>query len=32
MPTYFTIVDKALGIVKCHYCDMEQDIEQVELA
>jgi hypothetical protein len=32
MPTYFTIVDKSLGIVKCHYCDMEQDIEQVELA
>ncbi len=31
MQTYFTIVDKATGILKCHYCDKEQDINKVEL-
>lgn len=31
MDTYFTVVDKAHGIVKCHYCDKEQDINKVEL-
>ncbi|MBM6992093.1 MAG: aspartate carbamoyltransferase regulatory subunit [Prevotella sp.] len=31
MQTYFTIVDKEKGILKCHYCDMEQDINKVEL-
>ncbi len=31
MQTYFTIVDKAKGILKCHYCEKEQDIEKVEL-
>ncbi len=31
METYFTVVDKARGIVKCHYCDKEQDINKVEL-
>ncbi len=31
MQTYFTIVDKAKGILKCHYCDKEQDINKVEL-
>lgn len=31
MNTYFTVIDKEKGIVKCHYCDKEQDINQVEL-
>ncbi len=31
MQTYFTIVDKERGTLKCHYCDMEQDINHVEL-
>lgn len=31
MLTYFTIVDKSKGVLKCHYCDMEQDIDRVEL-
>ena len=31
MQTYFTIVDKAAGIVKCHYCDKEQDIDKVAI-
>lgn len=31
MKTWFNVVDKALGIVKCHYCDKEQRIDEVEL-
>lgn len=31
MPTVFNVVDKALGIIKCRYCDKEQDISKVEL-
>ncbi|MDD6379899.1 MAG: aspartate carbamoyltransferase regulatory subunit [Prevotella sp.] len=31
METIFNVVDKRLGIVKCHYCDKEQNIEDVEL-
>ena len=31
MPTVFNVVDKALGIIKCHYCDKEQEISKVEL-
>ena len=26
-----TVIDKEKGIVKCHYCDKEQDINNVEL-
>lgn len=31
MQTFFTVEDKARGILKCHYCDKEQDINHVEL-
>ena len=31
MQTYFTVVDKAHGIVKCHYCDKEQQLDDVTL-
>jgi aspartate carbamoyltransferase regulatory subunit len=31
MDTFFTVIDKEKGIVKCHYCDKEQDINHVEL-
>ena len=31
MSTYFTVVDKLAGIVRCHYCDKEQDIKNVKL-
>ena len=31
METVFNIVDKEQGILKCHYCDKEQDINKVEL-
>ncbi|MST85972.1 aspartate carbamoyltransferase regulatory subunit [Hallella mizrahii] len=31
MDTFFTVIDKEKGIVKCHYCDKEQDINNVEL-
>lgn len=31
MHTIFHVVDKANGILKCHYCDKEQDINKVEL-
>lgn len=31
MQTFFTVADKAAGILKCHYCDMEQEIDKVEL-
>jgi len=32
MSTVFHVVDKAKGILKCHYCDKEQNIEEVELS
>ena len=31
MATIFNVVDKAAGILKCHYCDTEQQIDNVEL-
>lgn len=31
MQTVFNVVDKEHGILKCHYCDKEQDINNVEL-
>ncbi len=31
MQTIFHVVDKTHGILKCHYCDKEQDINNVEL-
>ncbi len=31
MLTLFNIVDKARGVLRCHYCDKEQDIDKVEL-
>ena len=31
MDTVFHFIDKANGIIKCHYCDKEQDINKVKL-
>lgn len=31
MKTVFTVIDKSNGIIKCHYCDKEQDINKVKL-
>lgn len=31
MSTVFNVVDKARGILRCHYCDKEQDMDKVEL-
>ena len=31
MHTHFTVVDKLRGIVKCHYCDKEQEMNMVKL-
>ena len=31
MLTHFTVVDKEKGILKCHYCDKEQQIDKVKL-
>lgn len=31
MATIFNVVDKTAGILKCHYCDKEQQIDNVEL-
>ncbi|MDD6553164.1 MAG: aspartate carbamoyltransferase regulatory subunit [Prevotellaceae bacterium] len=31
METWFTIQDKEHGILRCHYCDKEQNINNVEL-
>lgn len=31
MATIFNVVDKAAGILECHYCDKEQQIDNVEL-
>ncbi len=32
MSTVFHVVDKEKGILNCHYCDKEQNIEEVELS
>ena len=31
MGTVFNVTDKQRGIIRCHYCDKEQDISEVEL-
>ncbi len=31
MDTVFNVIDKEKGIVKCHYCEKEQNISKVEL-
>lgn len=31
MQTVFHVIDKKNGIIRCHYCDKEQDIDKVEL-
>ena len=31
VPTIFHVVDKDAGTLKCHYCDKEQQIDNVEL-
>lgn len=31
VPTIFNVVDKGAGTLKCHYCDKEQQIDNVEL-
>ncbi len=31
MATIFHVIDKEHGVLKCHYCDKEQDINKVEL-
>lgn len=31
MPTLFHVVDKKKGILRCHYCEKEQDINNVKL-
>ena len=31
VPTIFNVVDKDAGTLKCHYCDKEQQMENVEL-
>lgn len=31
MQTVFHVVDKTNGMLRCHYCDMEQEIDNVEL-
>ncbi len=31
MPTIFHVVNKEQGLMKCHYCEKEQDIDKVEL-
>lgn len=31
MPTHFHVVNKEDGILKCHYCEKEQDISRVKL-
>lgn len=31
MVTMFTVIDKNAGIIRCHYCDKEQDISKVQL-
>jgi aspartate carbamoyltransferase regulatory subunit len=31
METVFNVVDKEHGIIKCRYCDKEQEMNKVEL-
>jgi aspartate carbamoyltransferase regulatory subunit len=31
MDTIFHVINKERGVLKCHYCDKEQDINKVEL-
>lgn len=31
MKTYFTLADRVAGIVRCHYCDKEQNVNDVKL-
>lgn len=31
MATLFHVVDKQKGVLKCHYCEKEQDIDKVKL-
>ena len=31
MPTYFPVVDKEGGLLKCHYCEKEQSVENIKL-
>lgn len=31
MKTIFNVIDKAHGIIKCHYCDKEQELNKVKL-
>ena len=31
MSTIFNVVNKSRGILKCHYCDKEQQMDKVEL-
>lgn len=31
MPTRFHVADAAHGIIRCHYCEKEQSLEQVKL-
>ena len=31
MATIFNVVDKAKGIIKCHYCDKEQEMSKAKL-
>ena len=31
MQTVFHVIDKQQGTIRCHYCDMEQDISKVEI-
>lgn len=31
MKTWFNVIDKEHGIVKCHYCDKEQKLDEVKL-
>ena len=31
MLTIFNVIDKAHGIIKCHYCDKEQELSKVKL-
>lgn len=31
MPTLFNVIDKVNGIIKCHYCDKEQQLSKVKL-
>lgn len=31
MQTVFNVINKKDGTIRCHYCDKEQDINEVEL-